>query len=156
MATEIERKFLVSNDNWKDSVVSESVLKQGYLANESNASVRVRIAKDKAHLNIKSVTVGISRAEFEYEIPVSEAEEILAQVAKRPYIDKKRYKVRCGDHIWDLDVFAGENSGLVVAEVELESEGEAFELPSWAGEEVSGDVRYYNASLVNNPYCNWR
>ncbi|MEJ1298045.1 MAG: CYTH domain-containing protein [Candidatus Sedimenticola sp. (ex Thyasira tokunagai)] len=155
MATEIERKFLVTNDDWKASVVSDSVLKQGYLANQPNASVRVRISNGKAHLNIKSVTIGIKRAEFEYEVPLDDAEEMLAQVAEQPFIDKVRYKVKCGEHIWELDVFEGENRGLVVAEIELDSEDELFELPSWAGEEVSGDARYYNACLVKNPYSNW-
>ncbi len=131
MAIEIERKFLVANDEWKRSVVSEAVLKQGYLANQANASVRVRIDGDKANLNIKSITIGIKRAEFEYEVPLDDAEEMLAKVAERPFIDKIRYKVKCGEHIWELDVFAGENSGLVVAEIELDSEDEAFELPAW-------------------------
>ncbi|MES9903914.1 MAG: CYTH domain-containing protein [Sedimenticola sp.] len=155
MAIEIERKFLVANDEWKRSVVSEAVLKQGYLANQANASVRVRIDGDKANLNIKSITIGIKRAEFEYEVPLDDAEEMLAKVAERPFIDKIRYKVKCGEHIWELDVFAGENSGLVVAEIELDSEDEAFELPAWAGDEVSDDVRYYNVNLVQHPYSNW-
>lgn len=155
MALEIERKFLVINDKWKDNILSESVLKQGYIANQPNATVRVRIAKGVAHLNIKSATKGISRAEFEYQIPMADAEQILEQVAEQPFIDKMRYKVRWGDHVWDLDLFAGDNRGLVMAEVELDSEDEPFELPPWAGEEVSGDPRYYNASLVKHPYSEW-
>ncbi|MES9856745.1 MAG: CYTH domain-containing protein [Sedimenticola sp.] len=155
MAIEIERKFLVKSDDWKASVVSESVLKQGYLANQPNASVRVRTGNGKAYLNIKSVTIGIKRAEFEYEIPLDDAEDMLAQVAEQPFIDKTRYKVKCGEHIWDLDVFEGANSGLIVAEVELNSEDETFELPSWAGDEVSGEIRYYNVNLVQHPYSNW-
>ena len=155
MATEIERKFLVKNNLWRDHILSESVLKQGYLANLPNATVRVRISKDQAHLNIKSKTVGISRAEFEYEIPMDDAEALLTEIAQKPYIDKTRYKVQCGDHVWDLDIFVGENEGLVVAEVELNDEDEHFEMPSWAGEEVSDDPRYYNSSLVKVPYSQW-
>lgn len=155
MGIEIERKFLVKNDQWRKSVVSDAVMKQGYVANQTNASVRVRIASGKAHLNIKSSTIGIKRAEFEYEIPLEEAEEILAQIAEQPFIDKTRYKVKCGEHIWELDIFEGANRGLIVAEIELNSEDEAFELPEWAGDEVSGDPKYYNVSLVNHPFNQW-
>ncbi|WP_275099318.1 CYTH domain-containing protein [Sedimenticola hydrogenitrophicus] len=155
MALEIERKFLVVNDKWKDNILSEAVLKQGYIANQPNATVRVRIAGDSACLNLKSATKGISRSEFEYPIPLADAEQILAQLAEQPFIDKTRYKVRWGGHVWDLDLFAGENSGLIMAEVELSSEDEPFELPPWAGEEVSGDPRYYNANLVKHPYSQW-
>jgi adenylate cyclase len=155
MAVEIERKYLVVNDNWKNSVISESVLRQGYIVNQPNVTVRVRIAKGKAQLNIKSATTGITRAEYEYEIPLSDADNILEEIAEQPFIDKTRFKVRCGDHIWDLDVFYGDNSGLVMAEIELDSEEEAFEHPEWAGEEVSGDPRYYNSSLVKKPYSTW-
>ncbi len=155
MGIEIERKFLVKNDQWRKSVVSDAVMKQGYVANQTNASVRVRIANGKAHLNIKSSTIGIKRAEFEYEIPLEEAEEILAQIAEQPFIDKTRYKVKCGEHIWELDIFEGANRGLIVAEIELNSEDEAFELPEWVGDEVSGDSKYYNVSLVNHPFNQW-
>lgn len=155
MALEIERKYLVINDKWKDNILSESVLKQGYIANQPNATVRVRIADGAAYLNIKSATKGISRAEFEYQIPLADAEQILEQVAEQPFIDKTRYKVQWGEHVWDLDLFAGDNQGLVMAEVELDSEDETFELPPWAGQEVSGDPRYYNASLVKHPYTEW-
>ncbi|MCB1761172.1 MAG: CYTH domain-containing protein [Gammaproteobacteria bacterium] len=155
MGFEIERKFLVINDRWKENVISRSRLQQGYLANQANASVRVRIADDNAWLNIKSTTIGISRLEFEYAIPRQDAEEMLAQIAQKPFIDKTRYRVRCGDHIWDLDQFDGENLGLVVAEVELESEDQPFEMPVWAGEEVSQDTRYYNVNLIKHPYNRW-
>lgn len=155
MAIEIERKFLVKNNKWKNSVESEAVMKQGYLATVANASIRVRVAKGKAHLNIKSTTVGIRRSEYEYEIPLMDGEEMLANLTAGSVIDKVRYKVRCGGHIWELDIFHGDNEGLIVAELELSSEDETFELPEWAGEEVSGDLRYYNASLVKHPYCDW-
>ncbi|WP_260293888.1 CYTH domain-containing protein [Sedimenticola hydrogenitrophicus] len=155
MALEIERKFLVINDKWQDNILSEAILKQGYIANQPNATVRVRITGDSACLNLKSATKGITRSEFEYPIPLEDAEQILARLAEQPFIDKTRYKVRWGGHVWDLDLFAGENSGLIMAEVELSSEDEPFELPPWAGEEVSGDPRYYNASLVKHPYSQW-
>lgn len=155
MALEIERKFIVVNDKWKDNIVSESVLKQGYLAHQKNATVRVRIAGDSAYLNIKSATTGITRAEFEYRIPLADAEQMLEQIAEQPFIDKTRYQVRCGNHTWDLDLFAGENRGLIMAEVELGSEDEPFELPPWVGEEVSGDPRYYNSNLVKHPFTKW-
>lgn len=155
MAVEIERKYLVINDKWKSFVESESAMKQGYLATVDNASIRVRVAKGKAFLNIKSATLGIRRAEYEYEIPLQDGEEMLADLISGAVIDKVRYKVRCGNHIWDLDRFHGDNAGLVVAEVELNAEDEAFEIPEWVGAEVSGDPKYYNASLVKHPYCDW-
>jgi len=155
MAVEIERKFLVINDKWRENILSESTIKQGYIANQENATVRIRVARDSAWLNIKGSTQGIRRAEFEYPIPLEDAEAMLQEVAQQPYIAKTRYKVKCGDHIWDLDLFDGENRGLVMAEVELNDEQESFEMPEWAGEEVSGDPRYYNASLVKHPYTVW-
>jgi len=155
MALEIERKFLVKNELWRDNVVSNTRLQQGYLANQKNASVRIRTGNGKAFLNIKSVTVGIRRLEFEYEIPLDDATEMLQQIAEQPFIDKTRYIVRCGKHEWELDVFEGENRGLVVAELELESEDERFELPDWAGDEVSDDTRYYNVNLIKHPFSQW-
>lgn len=155
MGTEIERKFLVNNDSWRTQANAETRMRQGYLANQKNVSVRVRTGKGRAFLNIKSATLGIRRKEFEYEIPLADAEELLDQLALQPCIEKTRYKVSCGAHVWDLDVFAGENAGLVVAEVELESEDEPFEKPEWAGDEVSGDPKYYNVSLVDHPYNQW-
>ena len=155
MATEIERKFLVINDLWRDAIKSQQVLKQGYIANQPHATVRVRISDEEAHLNIKSKTTGISRSEFEYEIPLDDAENLLNEIAQKPFIAKTRYKVACGEHIWDLDVFEGDNAGLIMAEVELLREDETFELPAWAGAEVSDDRRYYNSSLVKHPYSQW-
>lgn len=155
MAQEIERKFLVKNQKWQENILSETIIKQGYLANQDNATVRIRITKGTAYLTIKSATKGISRSEFEYEIPVADAEEMLSTVAQQPFIDKTRYKIQCGEHVWDLDVFEGANNGLIVAEVELGSEEESFILPEWAGEEVSQDPRYYNANLINHPFNRW-
>ncbi|MCU7935113.1 MAG: CYTH domain-containing protein [Candidatus Thiodiazotropha sp. (ex Dulcina madagascariensis)] len=155
MPLEIERKYLVINDNWKEHVVSQVAIKQGYLATTPKASIRVRLAGEEANLNIKSRTVGLSRSEYEYPILLEDAQEMLDNLVAGAAIDKVRYKVRCGDHLWDLDVFHGANRGLLVAEVELSSEAETFQMPDWAGEEVSTDTRYYNASLVNHPFCDW-
>jgi adenylate cyclase len=155
MAVEIERKFLVKNELWRAQVLSSSAIRQAYLSSRSNAAVRVRIADDKAYLTIKGTTVGISRSEFEYEIPLADAEAMLDLRYGAAVIDKTRYRVQCGEHIWDLDIFHGDNSGLQVAEVELGSEDEVFQIPEWAAEEVTGDTRYANSSLVDNPYSSW-
>ncbi|KRT56191.1 CYTH domain-containing protein [endosymbiont of Ridgeia piscesae] len=155
MGLEIERKFLVKNDKWKSDVVSEQAIKQGYIANLPNASVRVRLKGEKALLTLKGAAKGISRSEFEYSIPRSEGEAMLVELVDGPVIDKIRYRVRCGAHIWDLDLFHGDNAGLVMAEIELQQENESFQMPEWAGEEVSDDPRYYNASLVKHPYKSW-
>ena len=155
MALEIERKYLVVNDKWRDRIISESEMKQGYLANVPNASVRVRVSGTKARLTVKGRSKGISRSEYEYSIPLQDAQEILNNNVAGAVIEKVRYKVKCGDHVWDLDIFAGANQGLIMAEVELGSEEEAFKMPEWVGEEVSSDSRYYNASLSTHPYCDW-
>ncbi len=155
MGIEIERKFLVANDGWRKNIISKTRLKQGYLANQERASVRVRIDGDQAYLTIKSATLGIRRSEFEYEIPIHDAEDMLDQIATPPFIEKTRYGVKCDEHVWEIDLFYGENEGLIVAEIELEAEDENFELPDWAGEEVSADARYFNVCLVTHPFCRW-
>jgi adenylate cyclase len=155
MAREIERKYRVINENWKSAVEAEATLKQGYLTAQPDLAIRVRIDGAQAQLNIKSATSGISRSEYEYAIPRQDAEEILANLVSGTVIDKTRYKVRCGEHLWDLDVFHGDNQGLVMAEIELEREDEPFEMPGWVGEEVSDDPRYYNANLIRHPYRDW-
>lgn len=153
MAREIERKFLVK-DSWQPQ--SEGVkIAQGYLSTVPERTVRVRIKGEKGYLTIKGKNTGISRAEFEYEIPRQDAEELLA-MAEQPILDKTRYLEKQGASLWEIDVFAGENEGLVVAEVELPSEEAVFERPAWLGEEVSGDVRYYNANLIKQPYSLWK
>jgi adenylate cyclase len=156
MALEIERKFLVTDDSWRRQADAGEVYKQGYFAAPRKASIRVRRAGDHAWLNIKSAELGVRRTEYEYEIPVNDAEEMLASLCEHPLIEKTRYHVRHGGHVWEVDVFAGDNEGLVVAEIELGDENEPFELPPWAGGEVSHDTRYYNVSLVNHPYKTWR
>lgn len=155
MAIEIERKFLVHGDSWRDAVESETHMLQGYLANGPNATVRVRIAGDRAFLTIKGRMRGATRSEYEYAVPPADASAMLQELAVSPPIDKVRYKVRCGEHLWDLDVFAGENRGLVMAEVELAAENEPFQMPDWAGQEVTGDKRYYNVNLARHPYGRW-
>lgn len=156
MATEIERKFLLRDASWRDTADSGTRFRQGYLVGAERASVRVRIEGDKANLNIKSATLGIHRQEFEYPIPLAEAEELLDTLCEQPQIIKTRYLVHYGQHTWEIDVFSGDNDGLVVAEVELGSEDESFERPPWIGDEVSGDTRYYNVCLVKHPYKDWR
>ncbi|MBK1722853.1 CYTH domain-containing protein [Thiocystis violacea] len=155
MAVEIERKFLVCSDSWRAAVEEETHILQGYLAEGSAATVRVRVRGDLAYLTIKGATQGISRLEFEYRIPVEDAEIMLRELAVSPVIEKVRYRVRRGRHLWDLDVFAGENAGLVMAEIELDAEEADFERPDWAGEEVSGDPRYFNVNLAQLPYRRW-
>ena len=156
MAREIERKFLVTGDGWKDSVSRSIDYRQGYLASDAQCSVRIRVSDRHAHLNIKSATLGIERLEYEYEIPLHDAHEMLDRLAVGPLIEKTRHYVAFGRHTWEVDVFAGDNAGLVVAEIELADADEGFERPDWVGEEVSHDPRYYNVCLVQNPYSNWR
>jgi adenylate cyclase len=156
LAIEIERKFLVISDSWRQSVITSSPMRQGYLSTTDHTSLRVRISGDKAHLNIKSGGIRIRRLEYEYEIPLQDGLEMLAELAQGALVEKTRHRVRFGSHVWDLDVFEGANAGLVVAEVELEAEDEFFHKPDWAGAEVSDDPRYYNSNLIENPYCNWK
>jgi adenylate cyclase len=155
MAEEIERKFLVKDDSWRANVERQSVMRQGYLNAAKKSSIRVRVSGDRAHLNIKSATLGVYRKEYEYAIPLQDANEMLDTLCDGPLIEKTRYFVPYARHLWEVDVFAGDNAGLIVAEIELSHEGETFELPPWAGEEVSGDTRYYNVCLAKNPYKNW-
>lgn len=156
MGTEIERKFLVTGDSWRSQTVGIPYC-QGYVATANPAhSVRLRIAGDQGYLTLKGPTQGLSRAEFEYEIPVTDALEILETLCDRPFIQKKRYRLPIGEVVWEIDEFAGDNAGLILAEVELQHAEQTFERPEWLGQEVSGDSRYYNASLVKQPYCQWR
>ena len=155
MATEIERKFLVLNEDWQAHINAELQIVQGYLATNEFSSTRIRIQNDKANINIKSATLGITRTEFEYAIPVDDARLMLDDLCVKPVIEKTRFTVEHMNHNWEIDVFSGDNQGLIVAEIELSSPDEAFETPSWIGEEVSNDARYYNVCLVNNPYKTW-
>ena len=155
MAQEIERKFLLLNGQWRTEARPGVYMSQGYMGDAKKASVRVRVEGDKANINIKSATLGISRTEYEYEIPLDDALEMLNQLCEKPLIEKTRYKVDVGEHTWEVDVFEGDNQGLVVAEVELASEEQSFVMPAWAGKEVSADPRYYNVCLVKHPYKDW-
>lgn len=155
MAQEIERKFLVLGDSWREDAGSGVYISQGYLGEAKGASVRVRVEGEQANINIKGATLGISRTEYEYPIPLDEALEMLKNLCEQPLIEKTRYEVKVGGHIWEVDLFAGDNAGLIVAEVELESEDQPFEKPAWAGDEVSDDARYYNVCLVKHPYKDW-
>ncbi|NIA12956.1 MAG: CYTH domain-containing protein [Nitrospiraceae bacterium] len=154
MGWEIERKFLVKDESWREGAAGERY-RQGYLAIGPPASVRVRVVGDTALLNIKKSTLDIGRAEYEYPVPVEDAHEMLDTLCDGIIIEKTRYKVPVGSHLWEIDVFEGVNAGLIVAEIELDSEDETFEHPAWLGQEVSGDARYFNSSLSQHPFCDW-
>ena len=154
MGKEIERKYLVIGDAWR-SLGQRTRYRQGYLSTVKERTVRVRTVADKAYLTIKGVNEGIARAEFEYEIPVADANTLLDELCKRPLIEKDRYKIPFAGLTWEVDEFFGENAGLILAEVELESEDQAFDIPEWIGEDVSDDPRYYNANLIAHPYRTW-
>lgn len=153
---EIERKFLVSSDTFKTEAFKENTIAQGYLSSVPERTVRVRIKGDKGFLTIKGISnaSGLSRFEWEKEIPVEEAKKLLL-LCEKGVIDKTRFEVKVGNHIFEVDEFHGENKGLTVAEVELQSETETFEKPDWLGEEVTNDNRYYNAYLSNHPFTGW-
>jgi len=156
MAQEIERKFLVNSDAFKDEAARQTRITQGYLSSVPERTVRVRIKGDKGYITIKGIgsASGASRYEWEKEIPVAEVEELL-KICEPGVIDKTRYEVKSGESTFEIDEFYGENQGLVVAEVELSSEDEQFERPEWLGEEVTGDARFYNSMLMKNPYTTW-
>ena len=154
MAQEIERKFRVANDDWRAMASSSSSLKQGYLSSSAEATVRVRLEDNLGTLTIKSKTKGITRNEFEYAIPAQEAKELLI-ICSGPLIEKTRYRIPQENHTWEIDVFEGDNDGLIIAEIELTSDEDYFAKPQWLGEEVSGDSRYYNSNLATHPYVNW-
>lgn len=155
MSLEIEKKFLVLNDRWQADAGPGVRYRQGYLSESGPGSVRVRIGGQHAYLNIKSATLAQQRLEYEYEIPLRDAEEMLAEVCVQPLVEKTRYEVEHAGHTWEVDVFEGANAGLVVAEIELDDVDEAFARPDWVGEEVSDDPRYYNVCLVKHPYKSW-
>lgn len=155
MAVEIERKFLLTSDAWQRHVNKSIVYRQGYLSNNPRASVRIRVSDDTAMLNIKSMTKEIRRLEYEYAIPLDDANEKLDKLCQKPLIEKTRHYIQQGKHTWEIDVFTGENQGLVVAEIELSHENEPFEKPDWLGHEVSHLPRYFNICLMDHPFKNW-
>lgn len=154
MAKEIEKKFLVKNDSWKKGA-KVTYYRQGYLSSIKERVVRVRTIDKKGYLTIKGITVGVTRNEFEYEIPVEDANIMLDNLCEKPIIEKNRAKVEYEGLTWEIDEFFGENEGLVVAEVELKDENQEFKKPDWIGEEVSGDPRYFNSNLIKHPFTKW-
>ena len=154
MGIEIERKFLVRGDQWR-SLGTPVRYRQGYLAADIKRSVRVRVAGDRGLITIKGSTEGITRAEYEYEIPRADAEAMLDQLCNRPLIEKNRTKISLNGVIWEVDEFFGANQGLIMAEVELNSPQQAIDLPDWIGEEVSTNPRYFNSNLVQHPFTEW-
>ncbi len=155
MPVEIERKFLVKDHSWKKG--AESILFiQGYLCNEREKNVRVRVAGENAYITIKGGAQYISRAEFEYPVPVEDALYMLHHLCEAPLIEKTRYFVKYEGLLWEVDEFQGENAGLIIAEVELQTEDQEVPLPNWVGQEVTGNERYYNANLIRNPYKMWK
>lgn len=155
MAREIERKFLIVSDDWRAAATPPVRLQQGYLALDGRAVVRVRISgDDHAFVTVKSNEPGIARDEFEYEVPVADAQAMM-KLSATPPIDKRRYKVTVDGMVWEIDEFAGANAGLLVAEIELPAEDAPFTKPSWAGRDVTEDPRYFNAALARKPFSSW-
>ncbi|MBT91431.1 MAG: adenylate cyclase [Deltaproteobacteria bacterium] len=154
MGMEIERKFLVLNEDWKVGAVG-TFLHQGYLNRHPQRSVRVRVKGQQAVLTIKGMVSEISRFEYEYPVPLADAEHMLKELCEPPTLEKTRYLVECEEMCWEIDEFHGDNAGLVVAEIELENEEQPFAKPPWLGEEVSRDPRYLNINLSQHPYCQW-
>jgi adenylate cyclase len=154
MAKEIERKFLLAGNAWREGANGVRY-RQGYLSTEAGRTVRVRMAGDQGYLTIKGKSNGASRLEYEYAIPAADADEMLDALCLRPIIEKVRFKIPYAGMTWEVDEFEGDNAGLLVAEVELQSEEQQVELPPWIGEEVTGDQRYYNASLIARPFNTW-
>ncbi len=155
MAIEIERKFLLKGNDYRD-LAKGIYYHQGYLSSNEQRIVRVRIIGNRGYIAIKEASIGAARLEFEYEIPFSDANEILLKLCEKPNIEKYRYKVQIGNLVWEVDEFHGDNKGLIIAEIELNSEDQTFEKPSWIGEEVTGDPKYYNVNLVKKPFNTWQ
>lgn len=154
MAVECERKFLVVGDSWRRGAVG-TLIRQGYLSERQQTAVRVRIAGEQGFLTIKSGDNGLIRAEYEYPIPLTDAEEMLDRLCARPLIEKVRYAVNHQGHAWVVDEFMGDNQGLLVAEIELDRVDQPFALPDWAGREVTDDPRYLNVNLARHPFSRW-
>jgi adenylate cyclase len=155
VGVEIERKFLLKGDAWR-TLAQPVLLRQGYLSVDPARTVRVRIEGAAGTLTIKGKNSGATRGEWEYPVPVLEAAELLDTLCQRPLVEKYRRRIEYQGHTWEVDEFLGENAGLAVAEIELAREDEAFDKPDWIGEEVTGDARYYNSSLIRTPYSLWK
>jgi adenylate cyclase len=154
MGVEIERKFLVTGDAWRQ-LGEPALLRQGYLSTDPARTVRVRVENGQGVLTIKGKSSGATRGEWEYPIPLDDAAELLDTLCGKPLVEKFRTRVTVGNHVWEVDEFLGANKGLLVAEIELAAEDEMFLLPEWVGAEVTGEARYYNASLIKLPYLQW-
>lgn len=154
MGVEIERKFLVRGEAWK-SLGQPLLLRQGYLSSDPERVVRVRIAGDQAMMTVKGRSVGATRGEWEYPIPLQDAAELLDRLCQRPLVEKYRRRIGVDGMTWEVDEFLGANAGLVVAEIELACETQAFTLPDWIGEDVTDDARYYNSNLIRHPFGSW-
>lgn len=154
MGVEIERKFLVASDAWRQ-LGTPTLLRQGYLSTDPSKTVRVRIEGEGGVITIKSKSEGAARGEWEYPIPLADAAELLDRLCERPLVEKYRRRIDYAGFTWEVDEFLGENAGLVVAEIELPSEDAAFERPDWIGQEVTSDKRYYNSNLIRHPYSTW-
>jgi adenylate cyclase len=155
MAIEIERKFRLAGDGWRGEVSRSTLLRQGYIANTTRASVRVRLAGESGWLSVKAMTRALARSEYEVEIPASDANEMLDRLCEGPLIEKWRHIVVYQGSRWEIDEFLGENAGLLIAELELDREDEVFARPPWLGAEVTHDERYYNFRLAQRPYRHW-
>jgi CYTH domain-containing protein len=153
MALEIERKFLVTKNNWRNG--QGTMYRQGYLNSDENRNVRVRVIDHRGYLTVKGISQGATRVEYEYEIPKPDAEAMLDNLCERPLIIKKRFKIEFKGFVWEVDEFLGENQGLIIAELELESETQTFIKPEWIGVEVTGDPKYFNSNLIHRPYSKW-
>jgi adenylate cyclase len=155
MGVEIERKFLVDHDRWKQLQKPQGlIIRQGYMLKDAAKTIRIRVKDDLSYITIKGKTEGISRSEYEYAIPLKDGNELLAAFCDA-VVDKVRYCINFAGKLWEVDVFNGDNEGLIVAEIELDHDQEAFELPDWVATEVTDDSRYYNSNLSVNPYKNW-
>jgi adenylate cyclase len=154
MGVEIERKFLLSGEGWR-ALGEPVLLRQGYLCSDPARTVRVRIEGESGLLTIKSKSTGATRGEWEYPIPLAEAQELLDRLCERPLVEKYRRRIPYAGFTWEVDEFLGENAGLVVAEIELPSEDTSFDKPAWIGQEVTGEKRYYNSSLIRFPFSQW-
>lgn len=154
MGKEIERKFLVKGDSWRGQAHGKRY-RQGYLSTVKERTVRIRTVGEEGFITIKGITIGASRPEYEYEIPLKDANEMLDELCEKPIIEKTRYRIPQGNLAWEIDEFEGDNRGLIVAEIELKDENQTVDFPDWVGKEVTDDPRYFNANLVKKPYATW-
>ncbi len=155
MSIEIEHKFLVSSDDWRRRAGPGVRYRQGYIASNETGMVRINLTAEKSWLTIKQAQTPLRRLEYEYPVPRGDAEEMLSTVCLAGLVTKQRYRLQDGEHVWEIDVFEDDNAGLIVAEIELSAEGEAFEHPDWLGEEISTDSRYHAMNLAMHPYTKW-